>query len=231
MSMILCLLCWTDIYAETARSMEQAEAEERVFAYITAISDGDAQRAEKLRGESNDMVDLMIRVNRECGVEEYEDIQVSLYPMERENTWLAAVSYDMRVNGIEQGLPGYEILIVEQNTFNRWHLIIFEADDTLWEELKALMDAEGISDAMDACNQEYNAIAQENRKVGEWIKEYTNTVYAIYMEELEEETGESEASEETGESEAAEESPAETQRRPECAGGKLGSMKLREAAP
>lgn len=236
MTMILCLTCQTDIYAQNERSMEQAEAEERVYAYMKAVSDGDAERAEKLRGEPDDMVDLMIRVNQECGVEEYEDIQVALYPMEQENTWVAAVSYDMRVSGIEQGLPGYEIMVVEQNTFNRWHLITFEVDDTLEGEIEDILDAEGISDAMDVCNQEYDAIAQENRKVDEWIKEYTNTVYVIYMEELEEETGEREAGEETGESEAAEEtgeretgeeSQEEVQRKDGPAGGNLGSLRPR----
>ncbi len=177
-----------NIYAKTQESMEQEEAASQVYAYFTAISDGDTREAEELRGEPNENVDVMVEANQECGVEEYENIQVSVYPMERENTWLAAVSYELCVCGIDENLPGYEVLLAEQKPGGDWHLIIFESDAEMEGEVTEMMIAEGIWDEMLLCDEAYDAIAQENPRVTEWIEAYTDAVYEIYLEKAEEET-------------------------------------------
>ena len=105
--MILCsmLMCFTLCGTASAKPSEGSkyqEAEDLVQAFFDARSQCDIQKMNSFFEEENRELEIMTRVGKECGIEEYAVQHMDTYPLgENQEAWLVIVSFELKVEGFE----------------------------------------------------------------------------------------------------------------------------------
>lgn len=209
-SIIFCLFGQTFIYAGTKESSAEEEATACVEAYFEALSKGDIETAnECFNGEDEQWRTQRLSLMKECGMEEYDELEIDGYPVgDGEEEWIFVVTYELRISGIEEGLPGLEMLRAyreDGSWFLNWTF-------TIDGELEEIWESTGIEEKVDACDEKYAEVLAENEELAAWVEELQNAMSAKISETLseeyamEEENESEELSEEMTDADAGEES-------------------------
>lgn len=185
-SVILCLFGQTVIYAGTKESSAKEEATACVEAYFEALSKGDIETAnECFNGEDEQWRTQRLSLMKECGMEEYDELEIEGYPVgDGEEEWIFVVTYELRISGIEEGLPGFEMLRAyreDGSWFLNWTF-------TMDGELEAIWESTGIEEKVDACDEKYAKVLAENEELAAWVEELQNAMSADISETLSEES-------------------------------------------
>ncbi|MBO5030349.1 MAG: LysM peptidoglycan-binding domain-containing protein [Lachnospiraceae bacterium] len=160
---------------------------DHVKAYYDAVSASDLQKANELRGEKNPADEILQEVlaAHEHGKQRYENVCVKVYPMEKEEDWLAFVTYELRVESIEDLMPGAEVYVLEKQADGSWWMIT-EPNQQTAEEAKQMIHELAIDEDILRIDEEYNQLYAENPDVAVWTKEIQQEIaerYTLVQEE------------------------------------------------
>lgn len=169
------------IYADEEKKSPQKEAEACVEAYYEALSEGDAQKANALfEGEDGNWRKETILSMKEHGMEKFDELQIDEYPVGNgEEEWLFVVTYEIRVEGIETGMPGLSVMRAFYDK-DKW---VLNWNMTIEGELEEIWNRENISEKVEEWDQKYADAAAEDEKIGQWIQQVSDTVIANMMGE------------------------------------------------
>ncbi len=126
-------------------------------------------------------IDLLVQqvTLKECGVRDWENIEVLVLPMSDGKHWLAAVSSELIVEGINVGIPGLKTELLFKN--EKGELKIASYDDSKYSDafLKELREL-SLSDEIVQLNNEitmsYNDLIAEHQNIMEWASETTKVI-------------------------------------------------------
>ena len=103
------------------------------------------------------------------GFEKYDNLDIRIYPLKDQGSWLAVIGYDMIFKNIEWPLPGATAMLVKVQEDGS--LILVDDLDSLSEsEVAQLREQEEIVALYDEKNREYNEICWEHPEVLEWLQ-------------------------------------------------------------
>lgn len=185
-SVVLCLLGRTVVYAGTEKNDAREEATACVETYFEALSAGDIETANKcFDGEDEQWRTKRLSLMKEFGMEEYDELEIEGYPVaDGEEEWIFVVTYELRISGIEERLPGLEMLRAyreDGSWFLNWTFTIEGGLEEIWESAE-------IEEKVDVCNEKYAGVLAENKELAAWVEELQNAVSAKVSETLSEES-------------------------------------------
>ncbi len=119
------------------------------------------------------------------GFEKYDNIVIKVYPLEKENFYLATVAYDAFFEGIDIGLPGADTVMAKKEEDGRLVIVKDYVSSDLYEEVLRITTSEEIVELMNEENAKLNAILVENPAIWDWLTEMNDELTkqrASYLE-------------------------------------------------
>lgn len=195
-SMLLCFLFSENVCAKSSENSMKKEVENFVQAFFDACSECDIEKINGFYEEENIEWKIRTRVSKECGVEEYNVLNMDIYPLEeKQETWLVIVSYELWVEGFEVGLPGMSTLLV-YTVGGNWYLSMADTvqnNPDLLEQVSSILEEEEVVNKILECDQKYRDVLIENENFQEWIIEVqdktTEAMAESFAEENMDDTG------------------------------------------
>lgn len=161
---------------------KQAEAEECVRTYFEALSEGDEKKAELYFQEEDSTRGIRIRVGKECGILEYENLQMDVYPLDEEgDEWIFLVLYELAVDGFESRLPGMTTILAYFDD-DRWYLSEELAEESKIEVVRSILERDDVSVKLSVCNQAYLEVLEEE-EIRRWVDEIQREISEAVSEE------------------------------------------------
>lgn len=103
------------------------------------------------------------------GFKKYDNLDIRIYPLKDQGSWLAVIGYDMIFENIEWPLPGATAMLVKVKEDGSLTLVD-DLDSLLENEVTQLMKEEEIVALYDEKNREYNEICWEHPEILEWLQ-------------------------------------------------------------
>lgn len=167
---------------------KENDVEQEVIEFITSYYKAHTpERIETLADyvdnpESEDFqIDLLRQraTFKEGGVKGWENIKVLVLPMSDGKHWLAVVSSDLVVEGIDVGIPGLKTELVCRNEKGELKIASYddsEYSDAFMEELRELSLSDEIVDRNNEIAMSYNDLIAERSDIMEWALEASRAI-------------------------------------------------------
>lgn len=164
-------------------SYYQAHTPERVETLPDYVDDPESQEFQ------TDLLRQRVTL-KECGVKGWENIRVLVLPMSDGQHWLAAVSCEMIVKGIDVGIPGLKAELVSRNENGELKIASYdeaEYSDAFIQEVRELSLSDEIVERNNEIAMLYNDLIAERPDIMEWVLEASQTIDREVGEALAEE--------------------------------------------
>lgn len=187
-SMFLCFLFSESVFAKSSESSMEKEVENFVQAFFDACSECDIEKINGFYKEMNKEWEIRTRVGKECGIEEYNVLDMDIYPVEdQQEAWFVIVSYELRVEGFEIGLPGMSTILVD-TVGDNWYLSdMIQDNQDLSEQVVSIFEQDEVINKVMECDQKYRDVLMENENLREWTIEVQDKMTEAMVESLMEE--------------------------------------------
>lgn len=168
---------------------KENDAEQEVIDFITSYYKAyTPERIDTLADyvdnpESQDFQTDLLRQQvtlKECGVKGWENIEVLVLPMSDGIHWLAAVSGDLIVEGIDVGIPGLKSELICRNEKGELKIASYydsEYSDAFLKELRELSLSDEIIERNNEITVSYNDLIAERPDIMEWLLETNEAIY------------------------------------------------------
>ncbi|MDE6319054.1 MAG: LysM peptidoglycan-binding domain-containing protein, partial [Lachnospiraceae bacterium] len=116
---------------------------------------------------------------KECGVKDWENIEVLVLPMSDGKHWLAAVSCELIIEGIDVGIPGMKVELVCRNEKGELKIASYddsEYSDAFIQELRELSLSDEIVERNNQIAMLYNDLIAERSDIMEWALEASQAI-------------------------------------------------------
>ena len=135
---------------------------------------------------------MVLEVCLELGVEKYDNLDVTAYPLGDGIRWLVVVSYELIVEDFDIGIPGLTTLTVRKQkggAFKIYDEYLDDIDDTerekLEEEIWELALSDEIYDKTNDINAGYNTVVSENPDILAWVLDLQDGITQAYVDRME----------------------------------------------
>lgn len=167
---------------------KENDAEQEVIDFVTSYYKAHTpERIDTLADyvenpESEDFqIDLLVQqvTLKECGVKDWENIEVLVLPMSDGKHWLAAVSCELIVEGINVGIPGLKTELVFRNEKGELKIASYDDSkysDAFFKELRELSLSDEIVQLNNEIATSYNDLIAERQNIMEWASETTKAI-------------------------------------------------------
>lgn len=172
-------------------SIREEKLEAQITEYYDAVSKRDIRRAEMVAGTESRQRAERYEALWMSGLEAIDVVDVIIYPCEE--YCIAAISYEIKIEGVETKAPGAEMLVAKQTDGGDFILLFSESMDQelleddqeiIRQKIKEIMENQDILDFFDEVNQEY-LNAKEDSGLREWEENWLTEQGRVLQEKAE----------------------------------------------
>lgn len=156
------------VWAAEARSQTE-DVDKFVRSYYAAWTKDTIDDAMQMLSDAPPYYRAYMEALIDNGFQKYDNLDIRIYPLKEQGSWLTAIGYDVIFENIEWPLPGATAMLVKMKEDGSL-ILVDDLDSLLESEVAQLMEGEEIVALYNEKNSEYNEICWEHPEVLEWLQ-------------------------------------------------------------